>query len=145
MGKRRLSREIALQVLYAHEMTGGPLEEIEKNLLEADPKRRNNYGDFGHGLVERVIKNVEKLDEVLQPAILHWRLERLCQVDKQLLRMATCELLLYEDIPMRVTLNEYIELAKSYGTDDSPAFINGILDKLAKDHKVRDYFQFKAI
>ena len=145
MGKRRLSREIALQVLYAHQMTRAPLKEIEKNLFELDPKREHNYGEFGHELVERVINNVEKIDEVLQPAILHWRLERLCQVDKQLLRMATCELLLYEDIPMRVTLNEYIELAKGYGTDDSPAFINGILDKLAKDHKVRDYFQSKVI
>jgi transcription antitermination protein NusB len=85
--------------------------------------------------VRGVVGRRETIDQIITRAALNWRLERMARVDRNVLRIATYELTSIANIPARVTLNEAIELAKRYGTAESAAFVNGILDKVAQSTK----------
>ncbi|OAQ20188.1 transcription antitermination factor NusB [Thermosulfurimonas dismutans] len=129
MGLRHRGRQIALQVLYQKEVGGISLEEAllnyEKHLNPSPEAFR-----FARELTEGVIRHLEKIDEVIQRYSEHWRLERMSVTDRNILRLATYELLFRPDIPPKVSINEAVELAKEFGTEDSPAFVNGILDAI---------------
>jgi transcription antitermination protein NusB len=134
VGKRRhLSRQMALQVLYAHRFSPEEPGAIALRMVETGEVSKKNWTTFSRELVAQTIERAAEADQTLEKALKNWRLERLSTVDLLLLRMAFCELTVFTDIPPRVTLNEYIELAKEFGTDDSASFINGILDRLAKE------------
>jgi len=130
VGHRRRSRELALQFLYQIDMTG---EEIPQTL----PSFRTH---FKHGeqavselfqrLIEGVTDHRQQIDALLGGASKRWKLSRMVRVDRTILRMAVFEILFCPDIPNRVTLNEAIELGKKYGSEDSGAFINGVLDHI---------------
>ena len=89
--------------------------------------------EFADTLVRGTIQNLPELDKAITAVSIHWKLNRMGCVDRNLLRMATYELYYMKEVPKRVTLNEAIEIARIYGTEDSWAFINGILDRLAGD------------
>ena len=129
-----MARELALQLLYAMEMTGLSLQETLENYTCLDMKHKPQTGDFTIQLLEKTRLNLSCIDAVLQKVITNWRLDRLSLIDKNILRLATSELLHFGDIPPKVTINEYIEIAKVYGDIDSPSFINGILDKIARNN-----------
>ena len=103
----------------------------------------NSYKDyFGEGplpdefaidLFMAVAESIEKIDEIVVSVSDNWRLERMSRVDRNILRMGTHELTADEEIPPLVVINEAVELAKRFGTEESPAFVNGILDRIAKD------------
>ena len=80
-----------------------------------------------------VAESIEKIDEIVVSVSDNWRLERMSRVDRNILRMGTHELTADEEIPPLVVINEAVELAKRFGTEESPAFVNGILDRIAKD------------
>ena len=84
-------------------------------------------------LVRGCAKHLEAIDHRIREASKHWRLERMARVDRNILRLAIFELLERADVPRRVALNEAIELAKRYGDENSPAFVNGLLDRIAGD------------
>jgi len=86
--------------------------------------------DFSNILVEGVVRRLEEVDELIRKASLNWRIDRMATVDRNILRLATFELMEVTDTPLKVVLNEAIELSKRYGSEDSSAFVNGVLDKI---------------
>ncbi len=89
--------------------------------------------DFARQLLETVMDRIEQLDELIKPKLNNWDPERLAQIDTILLQLGVCEFLYFETIPLKVTINEYIDLAKEYSTQQSGQFINGILDNIRKE------------
>lgn len=131
--KRRKGREIALQILYQKEAAQIPINEAinnYKNYLNVEAN--NEVFKFGEELALGVNENIEFIDNLIKKYTPSWPLERLNLTDKNILRLAIYEMFFRPDIPEVVSINEAIELAKLYGTDDSPAFINGVLDSIYK-------------
>jgi transcription antitermination protein NusB len=129
MGQRRLSREIALQVLYQIDMTGvSPTDALPLFYDHFDAPA--SVRPFTEQLVFGVCTNREEIDRRIASASEHWRLERMPVVDRNVLRIAVFEIVYCPDIPPKVSINEAVELAKTYGTGDSGSFINGILDNV---------------
>ena len=94
----------------------------------------NREGEaFANMLIRGWFERREKIDEVIRDVSQHWRLERMARVDRNILRLATFELMALEDVPRRVTLNEAVELAKRFGSESSAGFVNGVLDRIASD------------
>ncbi|MEW6387830.1 MAG: transcription antitermination factor NusB [Thermodesulfobacteriota bacterium] len=126
---RSRCRELALQMLYQAEFIGKPgLDEITRfweHFQKGQPTP-----DFLKDLVLGVAAHQEKLDALISRHSEHWRLERMVAVDRNLLRLATYELIHHPEIPVKVVINEAVELAKRYGTDESGAFVNGLLDRI---------------
>ncbi len=129
MSVRRRAREIALQVLYqldiSREDPGEALGVYFENFRPSEKAR-----EFCQRLIEGVCQNREEIDRLIEENAENWTLKRMTVVDRNILRVATFELLHCPDIPFKASLNEAIELAKKFGTDDSGAFINGILDRI---------------
>lgn len=130
MGVRRRSRESALKMLYAREVSKQPVEDVITAFWQqfeaADDSR-----EFADRLVRGTMDNLEVIDRSIGEVSIHWKISRMACVDRNILRMAAFELFHVDEVPKRVTLNEAIEIAKRFGAEDSWAFINGILDKLA--------------
>jgi N utilization substance protein B len=130
MGSRRLSRETALQALFLIEMN--PHNPFERSLdvyLENFPLKAGSR-PFFFRLVQGVCEHKAEIDQVIQGHSENWRLERMSRVDCNILRMAVFEMTYCTDIPPRVAINEAIDLGKHFGTEESGAFINGILDAI---------------
>ena len=129
MGKRRSSRELALKFLYQFELNKGDLDEEIRLFLEQNSSQED-VENFMKELVVSLIDKMEEIDEIIQKFSDHWILDRMTVIDRNILRMGTCELLFNFPTPPKVVINEAIEIAKKYGNEDSPEFINGILDKV---------------
>src|SRR5215467_13158671 len=125
MAGRREAREQALQVLYQLDMAGS---EPEWGRLHGP----DDVQAFTRELVDGVRMNRERIDALIAGRSEHWRLPRLSRVDLNLLRLGTFELLARPEIPASVTINEAIEIARRFGSDDSAAFVNGVLDHIAQ-------------
>ncbi|MEW6685982.1 MAG: transcription antitermination factor NusB [Candidatus Edwardsbacteria bacterium] len=129
MGRRK-ARELALQVLYQIEITG---DKPEKALTDVSLRvtLEPEVFEFIDQLVNGTIRNLEKIDLMIQGALENWQLERLAMIDRNILRLALGERMTFGSaIPAKVTINEAIELAKRYSTEDSGTFVNGVLDRL---------------
>jgi N utilization substance protein B len=121
---------MALQMLYASDLN--PSNEHHSVPREEDDQRTQYESiDFAAELVKGVTENRAAIDELLAGKSKNWSLARMARVDLSILRIAIFELLYRSDIPKNVTINEAIEVAKKFGTEDSPSFINGILDEIA--------------
>ena len=129
MGKRRSSRELALKFLYQFELNGGDLDEQIKLFLDRNSSQED-VANFMKELVVSLIDKMEEIDEIIQKFSDHWILDRMTVIDRNILRMGACELLFNFSTPPKVVINEAIDIAKKYGNEDSPEFINGILDKV---------------
>ncbi|ABB31859.1 NusB antitermination factor [Geobacter metallireducens RCH3] len=131
MGARRLGREIALQLLYSRDYTVGEASSLLEMVFdEAEPGTAAGRA-FSDELVRGVLEHRETIDATITEKSKNWAISRMAKVDLNILRLAIYELLYRGDIPKNVTINEAIEVAKKFGTEDSPAFINGILDEVA--------------
>lgn len=137
MGQRRKSREIALQMLYQLEMTGeAPHEVIELyyGLVLAEDDKAPGIPDSAKPFAENLVKGVyvhrDDIDKMIVAASENWRLERMSIIDRNILRIAVFEMLYCLEIPPKVSINEAIDLGKTFGSPDSGGFINGILDHL---------------
>ncbi len=132
MRDRSKARAWGLRVLYAWDSRGStPLHEVLDEFLSRRriaPDRR----DYVRRLVGQVADDLEGLDAAIQESLTNWRFERLSVIDRNILRLAAAEMLHMEDIPPRVSIQEAITLAERYGTDQSPRFINGVLDALMR-------------
>ena len=130
LGSRRKSREAALQALFLIEMNPiNPLEQSLAVFLENFPVKKGSQPYFLR-LVQGVWDQKEAIDRLIKDYAENWRIERMSGVDRNILRMAVYELIYCDDIPPRVAINEAIDLGKQYGTEESGAFINGILDSI---------------
>ncbi len=130
--QRRIARELALQALYRFDLTGEDPSLILKEIL-----KRKKYSpviqDYARKVVGTVYFHIDEIDKTLKKKIKNWEFHRVASIDRTILRMGSCELLYFADIPFRVTINESIEIAKKYGDIDSGKFINGILDAIARE------------
>lgn len=126
--KRRHVREKVLQTLYAYELTKDPIEKIKGDLLQ--DLQEEDAVEFANKLIDMTIKNWEKYDELITSTVKNWELGRIALIDHLLIRMCICEFYFFEDIPPKVSINEAIELAKTFSTKNSGKFVNGILDSL---------------
>lgn len=131
MGDRRRGRELALQMLYRHELSGAHSDDVEED-FEALRKVDGTVRSFSLGLFDGVVGNLDEIDAELERQTSNWRLDRLAAVDRNILRLATFELLFESETPAAVVINEAIEIAKRFGSDQSPRFINGVLDGLRR-------------
>ncbi len=132
MGQRRKSRELALQMLYEMEMKGVEPKAVFA-LYTGRPEFSPEAFEFAVKIVEGTYRNLKEIDQLIEKHSTHWKLLRMAAVDRNILREAVYELLYLHEIPPSVTLNEAIEIAKRFGTENSGAFINGILDQVAKE------------
>lgn len=132
MGKRRFSRELALKFLYQLEFN----EAGFKDQMASFGDRlscQEEVKDFMEELVSKVIDHLEEIDLTLKKYSEHWALDRMTVIDRNILRLGVCELIHSQTIPPKVVINEAVEIAKKYGSGESPDFINGILDKIYKE------------
>ena len=158
--RRRISREMAVQMLYQSDLGGSPLPQIfrsfdlaeyvtreelgsEKRVFtreeeKADYLRRKRSAEeafaFAQGLVQGTLDNREQVDALIREQADNWRLERMPPVDRNVLRLAVFEMLYETDTPKLVIVDEAIELAKKFGSEQSGRFVNGLLDGLLKQH-----------
>ncbi len=132
MGKRRQAREAALKILYALDITHADVKDVlvAPWVAEIIPPE---VQDFSRALVSGVMAHRDDIDALIQAASLHWSLERMGIVERNILRLAIYELLYLPDIPPKVTLNEAVEIAKRYGAEEASVFVNGILDRITHD------------
>ncbi len=130
--KRRKGREYAFQFLFQFDFTGKRPERKDFDEFWAGKDADAGGRRFTENIVRGTIDNLAEIDTAIQRAAEHWVLQRMAAVDRNILRVATYELLYCRDIPSAVTINEAIEIAKRYSSTESASFINGILDTIAK-------------
>ncbi|MBL8682673.1 MAG: transcription antitermination factor NusB [Myxococcales bacterium] len=134
-GPRRHARECALHVLYGLDVQGVRESELVERALGAywahleGPIDGRPYGD---ALVRAVTSQLDEIDASIQGANSNWRLDRMARVDRNILRIAACEIAFATDVPAEVAIDEAVDLAKRFGSAESAAFVNGTLDKLAR-------------
>lgn len=129
MGNRRKARELAVQILFHMEYNPGDPDETFELICE-NLNTPNRIRPYSKQLVCGVCENIENIDRLIKESSKNWRLERMSRVDRSILRMSVFEIFFLEGIPRKVSINEAVELAKKYGTDESGAFINGVLDNI---------------
>jgi N utilization substance protein B len=130
VGVRREGRELALQLLYALELNPIKLQDMLQ-LFRENSKAAMEVRDFAEELVNGVVSNRDAIDKRIVEKSKNWAITRMDKVDLNILRTSVFELMFCDDIPRNVTINEAIEVAKKFGTEDSPSFINGMLDEIA--------------
>ncbi len=139
MRKRTRARELALQILYQYDIRKDDIDMLINDYLNKDfiseRKLNDSIKDFTVTLIKGTIANSERIDSIVSAYAENWRLERMAVIDRNIMRMATYELLYIEEIPPKVSINEAVDLAKKYGDVDSGKFVNGILDKISKKEK----------
>lgn len=131
MGQRHKAREYALQGLYMFDVGKAALDEIKK-FDWLDNPMEDEARDFTFTLIDGTVANIEKIDEIIKEYSRNWTPERLTVIDRSILRLAIFEMLFIKDIPAVVTIDESIELGKTFGGENSGQFINGILDSVKK-------------
>ncbi|TMF21921.1 MAG: transcription antitermination factor NusB [Chloroflexi bacterium] len=129
-GKRHQARELALKVLFQLEGTGDEAEEVLR-YHAAEGAAPEDVTKFARELVDGVIANRERLDEILSATSEHWRLDQMAKVDRIILRIAVYEIAIDRKVPTKAAINESIELAKTFSGDDAGRFVNGVLGRVA--------------
>jgi transcription antitermination factor NusB len=130
--RRRKAREHALQILYQLDIKREkPSASVLKNFW-TEYKPDDEVKLFAEEIVKGTFKHLAKINQLIHKCAKNWSLDRMAVVDRNVLRMAVYEILYRLDIPTSVTINEAIEIAKKYGTDESGSFVNGILDSIAR-------------
>lgn len=132
MGARSSGREAALQMLFALDSSGDSAERVISSFWRetpGDPEGR----DYAETVARGVANELESVDEAIRKASTNWRLERMARVDRNVLRLGTWELQRNTEVPRAVILDEAVELAKRFGSEESGAFVNGVLDRIASD------------
>ncbi|MFH0768707.1 MAG: transcription antitermination factor NusB [Chloroflexota bacterium] len=130
VGARRKARALALQALYEIDSTGHEVEETVSRLL-AEGRLSEENADFVRELVKGVIQNKQKIDENIKAYARSWPLDQISMIDRNILRLATFEILIDNKAPIKVAINEAVELAKTFGSDNSSKFVNGVLGSVS--------------
>ena len=130
IGKRRRARALALQILYEADAVGHDVEKVLAQHLTRGGLSEENKA-FVRELVNGVLKNREKIDQEIANFAPAWPVEQISVIDRNVLRLAIYEILLNNKVPVKVAINEAVELAKTFGGDSSSKFINGVLSSVA--------------
>ena len=132
-GTRRTGRSYALQLLYARDgdasnnLSSAAVNWASDFDLEVDEAAQ----EFARALVASAVERSQEIDDLIASASKNWRIDRMSRVDRNILRLGACELVAFRDVPVKVVINEAVELAKRFGTAESSAFVNGVLDRIA--------------
>lgn len=130
---RHKSRELALQILYCMDMLGDETDELFEDTIKLlTPKQAPS--EFCRRLVKGVIDNRSELDRIIEQYSSHWKIYRMSGVDRNILRVASFEMIYCENIPDKVSINEAIEISKKFGTEETGPFVNGVLDAVRQHH-----------
>ncbi len=133
VGSRRTGRAYALQLLYARD--GDPATDVTGAAVSwadaFDLEIEEGAQIFARDLVAAATEKSTEIDDLIASASKNWRIDRMSRVDRNILRLGACELLAFRDVPTKVVINEAVELAKRFGTAESSAFVNGVLDRIA--------------
>ena len=141
MKPRTRARSLALQVLYEVDVAKHPPADIYKLRLEEMPLA-DDLSEFARQIIFGVLPLTQTLDEYIAKYAPEWPLEQIAAIDRNILRMALWEFAVYHETPLKVVINEAVELAKQYGSDSAPRFINGVLGALADhQHEIRQAIQ----
>ena len=135
MKKRRRARELALKILFQWDVSAYSMATVQK-LFWGSPLHKGyaeEIVDFTNKIVTGIAKEKGNIDHCISNVALHWTIDRMSVVDRNILRAGIYELLFCDDIPPKTTINEYIEIAKKYGDTKSSSFVNGVLDKIHKE------------
>ena len=135
MGARRKARELALQMLFQHDMSGNQPDMIIQTFEELQ-KSKPNTREFATRIFRGTVDNLGKIDEMITAQADNWRLSRMAVVDRNIIRASVYEFLHENETPKLVIIDEAIEIAKRFGTEKSPQFINGILDGILKRYNL---------
>ncbi len=130
MSSRRRAREVVVQILFQRDLNPEGDVDVEHDFLKARLKGDPRFVPFAEQLLRGIESNRERIDEALKATTQNWRLERMAATDRSILRLAAFEIMFFDETPGPVAINEAIELAKRYGTNNSSQFVNGILDRL---------------
>jgi N utilization substance protein B len=147
MKSRTRARSLALQVLYEVDMTGHlPGTVLEQRLEEMHPEGQAELSqelvEFSRQIISGIIPIAEKMDNVIAAYAPEWPFDQIAAIDRNILRIATWEFAISAQTPVKVAINEAVELAKLYGSDSAPRFINGVLGSLAdREHEIRQLFR----
>ncbi|UCD55790.1 MAG: transcription antitermination factor NusB [Candidatus Omnitrophota bacterium] len=132
MRNRTKARECALKILYAIDIRKDSPGDCACIFWENHPTIADEIKEFSDFLIKGVVENKNFIDSIISKHATNWQIQRMPIIDRNILRLATFELLFAEDIPPKVSINEAIEMAKRYGDKDSGKFVNGVLDKINK-------------
>lgn len=133
MATRHQARMAVVSLLYAYDLGNGKIADVAVDILE-EKKIRNKQREFALGLFEGVIQNLDKVDEAIKTHLKEWDFERLGSIERATLRLGAYEIM-FTDLDPAVIINEAVEISKSFAAEQSPKFINGVLDAIAKDMK----------
>jgi transcription antitermination protein NusB len=131
--KRRKAREYALQMLFQLDFTKRTYDEKTFEEFWSGKNERIDVKEFAVNLVRGTLQNLEKIDAMIEMVTENWLLKRMAAVDRNILRFAAYEILYRKDIPSAVTINEALEIAKKYSSTEAASFLNGVLDRIAKE------------
>lgn len=128
--QRRVARERVLQALYAYDLSGSDPEFLSGEIFKDIDDEMSL--EFAKKLYRDTLEHLEEIDGLIQRHLEHWDVSRVNPIDRNILRMGITEMLFFKEVPTKVTINEAIEISKKYSTEDSPKFVNGILDAALK-------------
>ena len=131
---RRAARQCVLEALFAYQFSKNDTLQIINQLMSKNPELKGN-NDFIQLLFDIVLENMKLTENIIKSHLENWEIERVALIDKILLKMGICEIYFIDDIPPKVTISEMVEISKIYSTDESPGFINGVLDAVYKDYQ----------
>jgi N utilization substance protein B len=129
MKRRTKARIWALQILYAQEFTKEPLQKTFE-MFFSERKVSEEKKAYTQRLLKTYDERKDEIDHLIEESVANWRIERLSIIDKNILRIGICELLYHTDVPGKASINEAINLSHMFGGDDSPRFVNGVLDSI---------------
>ena len=135
MATRHQARMAVVSLLYAYDLGNGKIADVAVDILE-EKKIRNKQREFALGLFDGVIANLEKVDEAIKEHLKDWDFERLGSIERATLRLGAYEIL-FTDLDPAVIINEAVEISKSFAAEQSPKFINGVLDAVSKEREKR--------
>jgi N utilization substance protein B len=136
MGRRRLGRETAFKALYRIDLTGRGIEDAVAGLA-AEGTKDPEAAEFARELLETVGANRTAVDAALEEASTNWTLDRMAIVDRSILRLGATEILFWPWIPVEVSIDEYVGIARKFGTDESGGFVNAVLDRVSTEARER--------
>ncbi|MFP4416305.1 MAG: transcription antitermination factor NusB [Fibrobacterota bacterium] len=131
---RRRARELALQTMYAHEMGTDDLVLRLMDTIATNHALNAEVREYARKLVQKTHGSLDEIDSILQKHTTNWDLRRMAAIDRNILRIAVAELLIaQDDVPYKVIIDEAVEIAKTYSSDESGKFVNGIIDAIYRD------------
>lgn len=131
--KRRKAREYALQMLFQLDFTDRAYNRKAIEEFWSDKRANREVQEFAASIVRGTLEHLDSIDAVIEKVTENWLLQRMAAVDRNILRFAAYEILYRQDIPPAVTINEALEIAKKYSTTEAASFLNGVLDRIAKE------------